>query len=350
LFTILFGTLTLDVLLDLRRGIKTRAVWLLPICFALWANLHIQFVYGLFLLGLACAAPLIDHLAGGRWRIGSPAPFDERGWWKMVALTIVCAAATLLNPYHVRLYGVVLEYATQTGAFHIVTELRPIEFGSFWSWCVLALAGVSTFVLARRRRISSFELILLVVGVVLTFRAQRDAWFLALAALAILAQPPRGVVLDRDCFPMTRRRLFVVVTGIVVLAVFVGWKRDLTEPHLEEKVASHFPVTAAAFVEEQGYRGPLYNDFDWGGYLIWRLPQLPVSMDGRTNLHTDERIRRSVATWSGLPGWDTDPELAGAGVVIAPVNTPLAELLRFNARFEQVHKDAVAVVFVARPR
>jgi hypothetical protein len=348
LFTILFGTLTLDVLLDLRRGVRTRAVWLLPVCFALWANLHIQFVYGLFLLGLACAAPWIDCRAGGRWQIGSPRPFSWRDWWKMAALAAACAAATLINPYHIRLYGVVLEYATQTGAYELIGELRPIEFGSLWSWCVLALTGISTFLLARRRTISSFELILLAAATVLAFRAQRDAWFLALAALAILAQPSQDVVPAGDCFPMTGQRLAVVGAGILALAVFLSWKRDLTEKHLDEEVASHYPAAAAAFVEKQGYVGPLYNHFNWGGYLIWRLPQLPVAMDGRSNLYGDERIRTSVASWAGLPAWESDPELAGAGIVIADVSMPLAELLRFDSRFQQVYKDSVAVVFVGR--
>src|SRR5262249_14465075 len=36
LFTILFVTLTLDVLLDLRVGRKTRLAWALPFCYVLW--------------------------------------------------------------------------------------------------------------------------------------------------------------------------------------------------------------------------------------------------------------------------------------------------------------------------
>jgi hypothetical protein len=62
LFTILFTTLTADVVLDLRAGRRTRLAWLLPSVFVLWANTHIQFVYGLLVLGLACAAPVIDRL------------------------------------------------------------------------------------------------------------------------------------------------------------------------------------------------------------------------------------------------------------------------------------------------
>src|SRR5579872_3895529 len=60
LFTILFSALTLDVVLDLRAARRNRLTWLLPLLYVLWANIHIQFVYGLFILGLACGAPLID--------------------------------------------------------------------------------------------------------------------------------------------------------------------------------------------------------------------------------------------------------------------------------------------------
>src|SRR5262249_17637666 len=98
LFTILFATLTLDVVLDLREGRPARGAWLLPVLFALWANLHIQFVHGLFLLGLACAAPLIDRVLGRDTAAGDAARAGSPGWWRLVALTAACAAATVLTP------------------------------------------------------------------------------------------------------------------------------------------------------------------------------------------------------------------------------------------------------------
>src|SRR5262249_29272341 len=65
LFTLLFTLLTLEAVLRLRDGTATRAVWLLPVVYALWANVHVQFIYGLALLGLACAAPFGDALLKG---------------------------------------------------------------------------------------------------------------------------------------------------------------------------------------------------------------------------------------------------------------------------------------------
>jgi hypothetical protein len=92
--------------------------------------------------------------------------------------------------------------------------------------------------------------------------------------------------------------------------------------------------------------GPLYNDFNWGGYLIWRLPELRVSIDGRTNLYGDGRIARSNATWSGVHDWQTDSELTQARLVIGYVNAPLSSLLRSDSRFRLVYEDELAVVFV----
>jgi hypothetical protein len=72
-------------------------------------------------------------------------------------------------------------------------------------------------------------------------------------------------------------------------------------------------------------------------------------MDGRAYVHGDERIMRSLATWSGHEGWERDPELGAARLVIGGSKTPLALLLRREPRFELVYEDQLAVVFVARP-
>ena len=73
-------------------------------------------------------------------------------------------------------------------------------------------------------------------------------------------------------------------------------------------IAKTYPVDAANFVDEKGYQGPLYNHYDWGGYLIWRLPRLPVSIDGRTNVHDVARVTHSLAVWNGKHDWASDPE------------------------------------------
>src|SRR5437870_605583 len=62
LFTVLFFTIELKLLLSARATGNIRALWYLPFLFALWANLHIQFVYGLLLLGLATSEFLVTKI------------------------------------------------------------------------------------------------------------------------------------------------------------------------------------------------------------------------------------------------------------------------------------------------
>ena len=70
-------------------------------------------------------------------------------------------------------------------------------------------------------------------------------------------------------------------------------------------------------------------------------------MDGRTNLHGDQRIEQSVNTWSGLRGWESDPELMKARLVISGVKDALTNLMRTDPRFKLVYEDAISAVFVA---
>jgi hypothetical protein len=349
LFTLLFFTLTLDCVLDLRAGRGRRSIWVLPFLYALWANLHVQFIYGLFILGLACAAPWVDRLLGRGRAAAYGDAAGSRDWWRLVILTGACALATLLNPYHVRLYAVVVEYASQPVAFSLVSEHRAMEFRGPVDWVVLALAGWATFALGRRRRLPAFEVLLLASSAYFSFHTQRDLWFVVLAALAILLNGGclRGLAMDH--FALTRGRLLAVAGGVVLLLPVIGWGRSLSPTRLARAIEEKYPARAASFVEGQGLPGPLYNDFDWGGYLLWRLPHLLVAIDGRTNLHGDKRLLRFYKTWAGERGWDSDPELENARLVISHSARPLSSLLRRDPRFELAYEDPVALIFVARP-
>jgi hypothetical protein len=189
---------------------------------------------------------------------------------------------------------------------------------------------------------------LLAAASFLALRARRDAWFAVLAALAVLSTTRRQDPAAGQCFEWTRTRVCLIAGGVIAMLVVAGWRLELSQHHLEEEVGAHYPARAAAVVEERGYHGPLFNDYGWGSYLIWRLPGLPLSIDGRADLHGPERIRRNGETISGLRGWDSDPDLVAANTVIINARAALASLLRLDPRFELVHEDPVAAVFVRR--
>lgn len=346
LFTILFFIIELDILLTARRSGDYRRLLLLPPLFALWANIHVQFIYGFFALGLFAAEPLIERFFRRPFSFKDlKAGFNDRRW----LIVIACAITTLANPYHLKVYVPIIEYINQTGAYGYVSELLAPDFRNIAHWTALGLTIWAAFTIGRRSEAQLFLVFLFIASVFVSFRSLRDIWFVVTVAIVIIAslRPTPEV---KSHFALTKAQALVVATTIVILTLLIARARNISEGALQDAVAGKYPVVAANVVDERGYPGPLYNHSDWGGYLIWRLPRLPVSMDGRTNLHGDERIRRSIETWNGARHWAEDPELAAARLVIADAGAPLCSLLRLDHRFDLVYEDQVAAVFIARSR
>lgn len=344
LFTILFFIIELDILLTARRPGNYRRLLLLPPLFALWANIHIQFIYGFLPLGLIAAEPLIERL------FQRPFSFENlragfNAWlWLIVA---ACVIATLANPYHLKLYAPVIEITNQTGVYNYVSELAAPDFRSITHWTMLALTIWAAVALGRQVEAKLFLVVLFIAGAFVSFRSGRDVWFVVTAAIVIIASSRQALEI-KDSFALTKAQTLVVAAAIGILILLVARARNISEGALQNAVAREYPVAAAKVIDERGYSGPLYNHFDWGGYLIWRLPRLPVSIDGRTNIYGDERIKHSIETWSGARHWAKDTELAASRLVIAGAGAPLCSLLRLDQRFELVYEDQVAAVFIAR--
>jgi hypothetical protein len=343
LFSILFFAVELNVALRVRSGGKPVLLALLPPIFLLWANLHIQFSYGLAVLGFLAVESLFAAMprSEGRGENRETIPLGP-----MIATVFACLLATLVNPYHYRLLLVFLEIAAQTEVFQYVQELQPLFFRTPADWFILALALMTAFSLGWQKNLRLLPLGLLLMAVLLSFRARRDSWVVVTVAAALIGDNGAWNAVG-ESFGITKARIFFVVAAVIVALGLMSRYREINEPHLQQVVESRFPVNAVAFVRQNRFPGPLYNNFDWGGYLIWSLPELPVSIDGRGNVHGDPRIIRSIRTWAGYPGWESDPELVNARLVIAEPGRPLTAHLRRDARFKLVYEDKTAAVFVS---
>jgi hypothetical protein len=342
LFSILFTAIELMLILNLRRSWKLFPALVLPILFALWTNLHIQFVYGLAIVGFLTVESMVNRFAKSGWpqRDTQVLPVTHS-----LLLLGACLVATLVNPYHYGVYLAIFEYVTQSGAFQNIAELHPMFFRSLADWLVLSLTLTGAFVLGWQRRCSVFYLVLFVTAAFFAFRARRDVWFMALVVAAIVSEFA-GTDKYREYFDFTKERVAAVIFSLLLCLYGLSHIRDVSESSLAKVVALHFPAQAVKFIRSNQLSGPLYNSLDWGGYLIWSLPELPVAMDGRTNLHGDERIASSLATWNGATAWKKDPELLRARLIVAQLGKPLTYLIRGDPRYRLVYEDNTAAVFV----
>jgi hypothetical protein len=337
LFTILFFVLELDILMHARKTGKTIELLWLPVIFALWANLHIQFIDGLAVLGLA----LVEALLARRTLSVST---RLRARWAFAALA-ASVLATLVNPFGWHIYRVAYDLAAQPGIIDKIGELQALGFRQFTDFLLLALAMAAAFALGWDRHFRFFESGLFVFAAFVSFRSQRDLWVMAFAATAILA----STIVSRPETPVRLPRIAVPAAALLAaLAVFAGFRMwRVNQALLQNEIATNLPARAVQQILVKGYPGPLYNNFDWGGYLIWAL-RMPVSIDGRAAFYGNDAIDRSKNSWNGMPDWASDPQLQSAGIVLGPVKAPLTQLLRTDPHFKLVYENDLSAVFVAR--
>ena len=193
-----------------------------------------------------------------------------------------------------------------------------------------------------QKKLDPFKLALLVLTSIFAFRTVRDAWFLCIPAAAFIADFPAPV--DKRDRPFSLPQWAGVAVASVLLLFVIGRNTDFNSRGLDLAISGEFPVDAVNFLRRNPVGGPLYNDFTWGGFLIFYMPQYPVSIDGRTDLYGDALDTQYYATQEAEPSYTTDLFLNEAGVVLLQNKLPIAQVLMSDRRFRVIYRDKLAVV------
>jgi len=342
MFTILFLAIELELLLTaVLRGKFARLYWLIPL-FAVWASVHIQFIHGLIVLTLFAGEPILNAVV--RYK-AEPAALPAKSWWIVAASFL----ATLATPYGWHIYSTVFVYSRQTHIYETIAEMLPMNFRQPFHFALLLLAFAAVGALGWSRNLRPVYLAMFAFAAVLGFRSIKDTWILAMVSVALFAVALRKNETDAKRAPSLTARNNLALALCVVAVLAVGWRvYDVTNSWIEMGLAGSYPEAAVRYVEMHHLQGPLYNDFTSGGFLIWRLPSIPVSIDGRTNVHGDERVRDYTNALKGMPGWEKNEDLAKSNLIIWTTKSPLPALLRCDPRFRQVYEDPQSVVFVRK--
>jgi len=316
----------------------------LPLIFLLWANLHIQFIYGLFVVGLLLAVNLAQRLAARlgwepTWLLPPDLPAAT-----LAAVFAACVIATCIGPYSYHLYQVIFQYSQAKVPYRMIRELQPINFRAGSHYVELLLMAFAFFAVGRRRQVDVFKLLLLSIAGAVAFRTMRDAWFICIPAAACIADALAGET-AREAEETWWQKVAVAAVVAVSLFVFAG-STDFNTRGLDRAISGFLPVNAVNYLRKNPAPGPLYNTLDWGGFLTWYMPDYPVAIDGRTDLYGDELDEQFFTTANGAPSYINDAYLNQAGVVILQKSNNLVSVLQADPRFQQVYEDRLAAVFV----
>jgi hypothetical protein len=349
-FSVLAFAIELILLMDCRTTGDVRLLYWLPLLFLLWANLDVQFVVGVFVLLLFLAACAIEQWgtrSGIAWLVRSPQPpLSALG-----VVTVASLVATVITPYGWNCYGVFFARAT-SAANSYFPDYQSLRFRSPQDYLLLLLAMSAFLALGIRRSRDLFLITLLVLGAMAAFHAQRDAWLVTLASVAIVgnAVPQTDLQAGREDKRVPPRQ-FLSAAGLALLLLAAATAIHL--PHgraaMLAEIGEGYPVAAADYIRQHQLPQPLFNSFPWGGFLTWYLPEYPVAIDGRTDLYGDDFNIQYAKVMNAEAHYSTFPPLARAGTILLEKKSLMGSALPHVAGFNQVYADDVAVVLVREP-
>jgi len=137
--------------------------------------------------------------------------------------------------------------------------------------------------------------------------------------------------------------LATILTGAVFKTVLA-----LDPETIEESRRSSLPVEAIAYLRDRPSDGPMFNSYNWGGYLIWAARDYPVYIDGRTDLYDDQLLREYVATYFAQGEWEQNLYESGINLILVETSSPLSRLLALNSGWALLYQDDVAVIYSRR--
>jgi len=233
-----------------------RWLWLLPPLFLVWANCH----SGFFLGWLALAA----YSAEAFWQ--------RSGHARRIAL--VSAVSVLLsgaNPNGFRIFQVLLYYRQSSATRNLLEWARPAWF-AFSEFTVLWL-GAALLMLWAWRRVRLADWILFPAFALAAFSAQRNTILVGLIAPIVIV----------TYFPWKRALPALLRFAASLLMIGVGVAASWGSAFQLRAAEWRYPSGAADFLLAHRVTGPIFNTYEYGGYLIWRLwPQQRVFIDGRS--------------------------------------------------------------------
>lgn len=266
----------------------------------LWANWHSSCVLGLGLPFVFMATELWENRRVPRKQHGQNVhagdPFgDERRRPQiriLLAFALAIVAATMLNPNGWK----VPVYALTESSRGYVIECRRPDAAFFLSASGLVLALGALGVWSRTGRTRLFDVLVMLLFSVQAFRMIRFFPYFAVPALPLLAEGSAFLIWRIGALGAVRRSAAAIaILALIALGAFLSYRM---EPHpllrtgMRDKTA---PVAAADFIGKEKLTGRLYNEFNTGGYLLWRLaPERKVFVFAETRLNaaiTDRAAR-----------------------------------------------------------
>ena len=347
MFSFLFAGLLLWLLLDFKYRGRDRIWWTAPLLW-LWSNAHGGYLFGYVLIAAVVVGDLLNA-----WAQAGDKVIPLGGLRKMLLAALLSLPLLMLNPLGASVYATPLNTLFMPELRQFIVEWQAPDLTEPRSWAFAALMGmVIAAIWSSRRRFDFTEWILLCGTGFMALAAARNVSFFALVAVP-MATRHLDDILERAGWRISQRAfeslgrlalnallILLVAAGVTLRAAYI-----VDNDAIHDQLTAALPVAAVQHLKSQNYDGHMFNSYNWGGYLIYHLPDYPVFIDGRSDLY-GKLLNEYHRISSAYPGWQAKLNQWQIGFVLIETDGALAQALRADPGWRIDYQDAQASIFV----
>jgi hypothetical protein len=321
-------------------------VWLIPIVFVAWVNLHGGYISGFMMLGAVLAGEIANRVLG----FTGPEVLNWKRWRKLLIITLISGAVLLINPYTTQ--AVLLPFKTvNIGVLQdFIQEWAAPNFHELFQQPMLWMLLLTLVVIGwSGRRLDATDAALLVLFAYITFLARRNMGLFALICAPVLSRHAAALI---GRYRFGQRRLSngnpmvnAIILTVIIMATALKILLPLAPATRLEAEQKILPVGAAGWIAAQQPAGKMFNSYNWGGYLLWRLwPTYPVYADGRTDVYPNAFLQEYLQIVAGQLDAPTMFDERGIRTVIIEAESPLVKQLTRSGQWREAYRDEIAAV------
>jgi hypothetical protein len=358
IFSYLFATLVFFILEAARNG-SNKSYYILPAIMLLWANMHSGYLVGIVFIIIYAICLLIKNISGKQ---------DLRKIRIPVLIYLISVLITFLTPVTYHIIPFLIEFQGSMLEKEAIDYLSPLKIirylGTNWYpyfgllLLTLAVIIINLLSLLRKRAdtLPTEHVVLLVGTSIASLHSLRYEMFFMIVAIPIIT-----IYFSRR-FVFNSPALFkkwIIIASAAILIIL-----SLRAPLFKQKwnnliVPSGVPVKAVEFIKQISPKANIYNDVNWGGYIIWNLyPNYKVFSDTRTlNLEIYRQylsiLNANETSYFGIPEWKALLDMYSINTIIhSTVNPysgeiyPLMLRLLKDDKWHLVYFDGIAVILV----
>ncbi len=369
LFTYLFSACVLYLLEAFGEKRDYRLLLPIPFITWIWVNSHGAFILSFVFLFLC----LFSHAAKNIWLLRGREKISGVPDWKpfiaLLATLALCGGIAPVNPYGMKL--VLYPFSFMGHSFwkaNLIEWAPPDLFHQDLPFLLYYLV-LTVLLIAAREKITLFELLYYGFFSYLALTTVRHITLFALFSIPLLALSLQHIGtlcavpaarLWSSCagvhpLPPGRIERWAFVPCLAVIVV-LGWSRfsavDYRNLSMEKAL---FPRYGIEFIQSNRIPGPVYNPYEWGGYMLWKLyPGYRVFIDGRANTsYTEQVYRESLVTMFGKEGWEEILDRYNVNAVLCnkylmDVNKEykLGERMEKSHEWKLIYQDRVELLYL----